>query len=232
MKTFVDLLNHNDIDTFDLLHEDDNFKFFGLKEEAIRRRDGVGINCFVFSKETKQFLTNYWCYVKKYNFYNLYKVERVGDYKCQFMDLEGNFLFDDWAEFADIYECRRLFKDNNNLLKIYFCDDKLNIHYNIWSNQNNKIVFDEWFDDIIEIDKESNCIVVYNKNKGYNVLNNKCEYLSTKWFERFFRTDGYDSAKICFYYKGMWLYLNNNGKLIYGDAIMNDTLNNLWTKFQ
>jgi hypothetical protein len=158
-------------------------------------------------------------------------LETVDVYKCQYVDLEGNFILDEWACFAIIDYSRYLFKGEDNLLKIHFTDDEKHRHYNIWSNQNNKIVFDEWFDDIIEIDKDTNCIVVYNKNKGYNVLNNKCEYLSTKWFELFFRTDGYYSAKICFYYKGMWLYLNNNGKLIYGDAILNNALNDLWTKY-
>ena len=236
MKTFVDLLNDINIDKFDLLHEDENLKFFGLTDNELRMEDDIE-HCFVFSKKTKRFITNYCCFVTKYESCKLYHVIREDDYQCQLVDLEGNFLFDEWKREVSIDDCRRLFKGDDNLLKIS-CFDTDNKpenysrrHYNIWSKQNSKFVFDEWFDGIYEIDKETYCIVVYKANKGYNILNNKCEYLSTKWFERFLRTSSM-ATKNCFYYKGLWLYLNNNGKLIYGDAMLNNALNNLGTKLQ
>jgi hypothetical protein len=169
--------------------------------------------------------------------------------KYNFINKNGEFLFDRWydfiGEFKDGYAKVELNNKRNfiNTDGDFLSDKWFDYVYNFkdgyakvelnnkcnFINKNGEFLFDRWYDFIGEFKDGYAGVELNNK---YNFINKNCEYLSDEWFDDIYNfQDGCGIVKL----NNKWNLINKNGEIIsdtwfdsFKDA--NEYLNNLLKK--
>lgn len=231
MGNFVNILNEFDLDKLSLIFEDDYFKFFGIDNtnnlNIDNRRNGL-----VFSKIKQSFL-----YDKPLNFkYSpsdnlLHLVSAYYDGKAQIVNLQGDFLLNEWERLVDCNKFNDKFiiisiktltvgESVSSICSAAFIQPKM---ANIWNIENQCFVFDEWATTILASDSH---ICFHDEIKGYRIFDENCNLVTDKWFE-YVITLGYP-GKTSVLLKGEWFYFDENDNLIHCNENDSNGLTECW----
>jgi hypothetical protein len=227
MGNFVNILNEFDLDKWSVVFEDDYFKFFSPNNQ-VNWDINTWHNGLIFSKIKQSFL-----YDKPLGYkYSLSEklLELTSRYngKEQLVNLQGDFLLDEWERIVDSNKLNDKFiiisiksveigEPVSSICTSAIIQPKM---ANVWNTESQSFVFDEWATTIFISD---NHICFYDETKGYRIYDENCNLVSDKWFEDC-STLGY-TGKTCVLSQGKWFYFDENDDLIHCNENDSNILN-------